>query len=375
MKKADLEMRRQHLNSVASDSENDFDAIVFSTRDPNDTAKITVLPLEKLIEYSDEAFESITGRPQPFKVHSQESLESLSKSIRENGVINPIIVRPLGDGTYQILAGRNRTRASRLCGNKDIPAIIRPDIDDIGAAMIMLDTNLEQRPHLCYSEKAYAYKMRVESEFIFDQYRSRIIRNSQVIPYGIDEFWYQNMGPMKKLNATKPIKLLTVGDISSNKNQKFVLRICNEMIKKGYKVEYNVVGRVKDKKIFNKLCREKYVNYLGWNEKEALLNIYRNNDIFILLSKTETFGLVYAEALTQCLPILYTRGEGFDSQVREGVVGYPITAGDLDEAISRLEMVLKSYEKLSDNTVEVVEKFKWNNIETYYSEIYLRSLR
>lgn len=222
---------------------------------------------------------------------------------------------------------------------------------------------------------SFAYKMRVESEFIFDQYRSRIIRNSQVIPYGIDEFWYQNMGPMKKLNATKPIKLLTVGDISSNKNQKFVLRICNEMIKKGYKVEYNVVGRVKDKKIFNKLCREKYVNYLGWNEKEALLNIYRNNDIFILLSKTETFGLVYAEALTQCLPILYTRGEGFDSQVREGVVGYPITAGDLDEAISRLEMVLKSYEKLSDNTVEVVEKFKWNNIETYYSEIYLRSLR
>lgn len=161
MKKADLEMRRQQLNSIASDSENDFDDIVFS-RDPNGTAKITVLPLEKLIEYSDDAFESITGRPQPFKVHSQESLESLSKSIRENGVINPIIVRPLGDGTYQILAGRNRTRASRLCGNKDIPAIIRPDIDDIGAAMIMLDTNLEQRPHLCYSEKAYAYKMRVD---------------------------------------------------------------------------------------------------------------------------------------------------------------------------------------------------------------------
>ena len=108
MKKADLEMRRQQLNSIASDSENDFDDIVFS-RDPNGTAKITVLPLEKLIEYSDDAFESITGRPQPFKVHSQESLESLSKSIRENGVINPIIVRPLGDGTYQILAGRNRT--------------------------------------------------------------------------------------------------------------------------------------------------------------------------------------------------------------------------------------------------------------------------
>ena len=162
MKKADLEARRQQLNSVSSDTENDFDEIVSSARSPNDTAKITVIPLEKLVEYSDDAFEGITGRPQPFKAHSQESLESLAKSIKENGVINPIIVRPLEDGKYQILAGRNRTRAARICGKTDIPAIVRADIDDIGAAMIMLDTNLEQRPHLSYSEKAYAYKMRVE---------------------------------------------------------------------------------------------------------------------------------------------------------------------------------------------------------------------
>ena len=162
MMKADLEARRQQLNSVSSDTENDFDEIVSSARSPNDTAKITMIPLEKLVEYSDEAFESITGRPQPFKAHSLESLESLSKSIKENGVINPIIVRPLDNGKYQILAGRNRVRASRICGKTDIPAIVRVDIDDIGAAMIMLDTNLEQRPHLSYSEKAYAYKMRVE---------------------------------------------------------------------------------------------------------------------------------------------------------------------------------------------------------------------
>lgn len=162
MKKLDLEARRQQLSSVSSDSENDFDEIVSSARSLNDTAKITIIPLERLVEYSDEAFESITGRPQPFKTHCQESLESLAKSIEENGVINPIVVRPLEDGKYQILAGRNRARASRICGNTDIPAIVRADIDDIGAAMIMLDTNLEQRPSLSYSEKAFAYKMRIE---------------------------------------------------------------------------------------------------------------------------------------------------------------------------------------------------------------------
>lgn len=128
MKKSDLEARLKQLNCVSSDSENDFDEIVSSARSPNDTAKITVIPLERLVEYSDATFESITGRPQPFKAHSQESLESLSKSIKENGVINPIIVRPLDDGKYQILAGRNRARASRICGKTDIPAIIRADI-------------------------------------------------------------------------------------------------------------------------------------------------------------------------------------------------------------------------------------------------------
>lgn len=162
MKKTDLEARRQQLHSISSDSENDFDEIVSSARSSNDTAKITVIPLEKLVEYSDDAFENITGRPQPFKAYSQESLESLSKSIRENGVINPIIVRPLNEEKYQILAGRNRVRASRICGRTDIPAIVRADVDDTGAVMIMLDTNLEQRPHLSYSEKAYAYKMRVD---------------------------------------------------------------------------------------------------------------------------------------------------------------------------------------------------------------------
>lgn len=162
MNKADLEARRQQLNKVTTDSENDFDEIVYSARSPNNTAKITAIPLEKLVEYSDEAFESIAGRPQPFKAHSRESLESLSKSIEENGVINPIIVQPISDGKYRILAGRNRARASRICGKTDIPAIVRTDIDDIGAAMIMLDTNLEQRPNLSYSEKAYAYKMRVD---------------------------------------------------------------------------------------------------------------------------------------------------------------------------------------------------------------------
>ena len=162
MKKSELEERRKLLNNINSDSVNDFEDIVISGQAYDSAAKIVHIPLESLVEYSDDAFKTATGRDQPFKAYSKENLDTLAKSIKENGVINPIIVRPLDNGTYQILAGRNRKRAARLCGKETIPAIIRLDIHDDSAALIMLDTNLEQRPNLSYSEKAYAYKMRVD---------------------------------------------------------------------------------------------------------------------------------------------------------------------------------------------------------------------
>ena len=136
---------------------------LLETSDSQAMQRLVILPLAKLVEYKDENFERTTGRPQPFRTYSQEDLESLAKSIAEHGVIDPITVRPFEGGKYQIIAGRHRTRATALCGLAGIPGIIR-DIDDVEAAKIMLDTNLEQRHNLLYSEKAYAYRMRMELE-------------------------------------------------------------------------------------------------------------------------------------------------------------------------------------------------------------------
>lgn len=136
---------------------------LLETSDNQAVQRLVILPLAKLVEYKDDNFERTTGRPQPFRTYSQEDLESLAKSIAEHGVIDPITVRPFESGKYQIIAGRHRTRATALCGLAGIPGIIR-DIDDVEAAKIMLDTNLEQRHNLLYSEKAYAYRMRMELE-------------------------------------------------------------------------------------------------------------------------------------------------------------------------------------------------------------------
>ena len=79
---------------------------------------------------------------QPRKAFGEEGLEDLARSIRQNGVVEPVIVRPKPDGTFELVAGERRTRASRLAGLSTIPAIIRDDVDDVTLAILSLVENL-----------------------------------------------------------------------------------------------------------------------------------------------------------------------------------------------------------------------------------------
>lgn len=98
----------------------------------------------------------------PFKVLNDEKMQETIESIKEFGVLVPIIVRPdTIQGGYQILAGHRRTYASKQIGMATIPALIR-DVDDETATIIMVDSNL-QRENLLFSEKAFAYKMKLEA--------------------------------------------------------------------------------------------------------------------------------------------------------------------------------------------------------------------
>ena len=99
-----------------------------------------------------------------FAVRDDERMQELSKSIRNNGVIEPIIVRPIKDKEfeYEIIAGHRRTRGTQLARLKYIPCDIR-DINDAAATLIMIDTNLQQRESILPSEKAWAYKYKLEA--------------------------------------------------------------------------------------------------------------------------------------------------------------------------------------------------------------------
>ena len=112
---------------------------------------ITNIPVEKLKPFPNH----------PFQVRDDDSMRETVKSIKTYGVLQPAIVRPSKDGDYEILSGHRRKRASELAGRKTIPAIVR-ELDDDAAIIFMVDSNL-QRENILPSERAAAYKMKMEA--------------------------------------------------------------------------------------------------------------------------------------------------------------------------------------------------------------------
>lgn len=100
------------------------------------------------------------GEGQPFRLYPADKLRDMAENIREHGVLNPCIVRPL-NGRYQLLAGHNRTAAARLAGLETVPCIVK-DVDDETAVLYMIDSNLFQREQILPSERAKAYAMKLE---------------------------------------------------------------------------------------------------------------------------------------------------------------------------------------------------------------------
>jgi len=79
---------------------------------------------------------------------------------------------------------------------------------------------------------------------------------------------------------------------------------------------------------------------------------------------------VYAEAMSQGLPIIYTRGQGFDGQFKEGEVGYSVQYNSAEEISDRVKDILNNYETISKNCIEKVDKFDWDKIAKEYLSIY-----
>ena len=97
----------------------------------------------------------------PFKVLDNEEMDQLVESIRTQGVLNPVVVRPLEDGTYEVISGHRRLHACKKAGIETIPALV-VEMDRDAAAIALVDSNLH-REHILPSEKAFAYKLKMDA--------------------------------------------------------------------------------------------------------------------------------------------------------------------------------------------------------------------
>lgn len=139
--------------SNASEMLTSLDSL-FTTQEQRDEAKrdsVQDIPISQISDFPEH----------PFKVKQDEAMLEMAESVQQYGVLVPGLVRQLEDGSYQMVSGHRRKMASELAGRDTIPCIVR-DLTDDEAVIIMVDSNL-QRERVLPSEKAFAYKMKLEA--------------------------------------------------------------------------------------------------------------------------------------------------------------------------------------------------------------------
>lgn len=199
--------------------------------------------------------------------------------------------------------------------------------------------------------------------------RAAIEPKTAVIPNGIKPQWLTGeargalgnpvrVGFAGLLNERKrPMDALGAVHAANDvqKERKFVLRACGSgPLEEDFKAALadgdEFVGRVQG--------------------MEAMKEFYAGCDVLLVPSKAETFGMVYLEAMSQGVPVLYTRGQGFDGQFPEGEVGYSVPCGDVNAQAEKLLDVVKDYPARSARCIEHAQDYAWPVVAKKWTSLY-----
>lgn len=221
-----------------------------------------------------------------------------------------------------------------------------------------------------------AYKQVVLSKYVKPGNRDRIERKSHIIPNGTDPFWHDHVFRRIRVNESK-IRLIYTGEIRRNKNLHNTIKAVGIIKGQGWDVQLSIVGYGLNDEMgyagrIRKICDSlPYVESVDQiHDLEVLMNCYREADIFIMPSFTETFGLVYAEAMSQGLPLIYSKGQGIDGYFGEGEAGYPVDPHDPEDIARKVHQIMQSYLKISNFCSMQAGQFNWDRIGQDYKRLY-----
>jgi glycosyltransferase involved in cell wall biosynthesis len=221
---------------------------------------------------------------------------------------------------------------------------------------------------------SHVYRDLVLKNYVSDKDRKIILDKCVVIPNGIDGFWHENSLDIKEYSMKSPIKVLYVGQFIKRKNSLKLIKSITALKDDGIDISLMIVGDGQG--IYNKIIKmnskyKSYIEVIPWvSSKNELLKLYRSADIFALPSDNETFGLVYIEAISQGLPILYVINEGIDGYFKNEEVGVKIKT-NVDDITLGIRQILENYKDLKPINKENLSRFRWYDISKNYMDIYL----
>jgi len=252
--------------------------------------------------------------------------------------------------------------------------------------------------------KAVVFISHAYKNYLFSMLPEKVVRNLKekvmVIPNGIESHWLEDhkmthgkkekeeQAPLQqeakesfyeesvsRREATPEATWLFIGALNENKNVGSVLKALAAFKQQKRNMHLKIIGsgplekelkeQVKDLNI------EKRVTFYGYlTDPERIRSIMQESDLFVMVSFRETFGLVYVEAMSQGLPILYSKHRGFDGFYEEGEVGYSVDPEDPKTIEEGVIKILKDYEHLQKNGINHARAFNWQAISEKMLKLY-----
>lgn len=224
------------------------------------------------------------------------------------------------------------------------------------------------------------YKENFLGEIIPTSLGNEVEDRAQVIPNGVDEVFLANKSKEHK-TLGGVLNLIFVAAFYRGKGLLETIQAIEFLRNKGYDITLNAIGkglpnRPHDKEyeaqVDSLAYGKEWVKTQTFMKPKEIIAEMRNANGFVMVSKPETFGLVYVEALSQHLPIIYAKGQGFDGFYPDGYVGYPAEAGNAEDIAGKIEELIKNYTAIESNVeaLDLDRDFDWSNIANKYLSIY-----
>lgn len=266
-------------------------------------------------------------------------------------------------------------QAYKIYKKYHIPYVVAVRNTDINGFLDLLPNTwpagrkiLRNAKHIFFISKALMDKFC--SHKVIRPILSEIKNKMMLIPNGIDDYYIDHISHEKHTGH----KVLYVGDFSNNKN---VIRLCKAVLELNNEpffsdLEMSLVGggHNEDDRVQRMVdSHPEIFTYLGpIYDKAKLREVFREHTVFAMPSIHETFGLVYLEALSQNLPVIYTKGQGIDG-LFDGTVGIGVLPLSVNEIKSALKEILTRNDFYSNRNVDF-ERFRWSRIAAHYKSLY-----